>query len=79
MKSKRWKIRIIRNETFCCSALTEIELMLQLSGFFSAIALWTLHHKNGWNVCQDFKLKGVQFYVIKQLKNSHPNFKDLLF
>ena len=60
MKSKRWKIRIIRNETlnyeiemFCCSALTEIELMLQLSGFFSALALWTLHHKNGWNVCQD--------------------------
>ena len=29
--------------------------------------------------CKDFKLKGFQFFVIKQLKNSHPNIKDLLF
>ena len=29
--------------------------------------------------CQDFKLRGVQFHFIKQLKNGHSNFKDLLF
>jgi hypothetical protein len=28
---------------------------------------------------QDFKLRGLQFQFIKQLKNSHSNFKDLLF
>jgi hypothetical protein len=29
--------------------------------------------------CQDFKLRGLQFHFIKQLKNGHSNFKDLLF
>ena len=29
--------------------------------------------------CQDFKLRGLQFHFIKQLKNYHSNFKDLLF
>ena len=29
--------------------------------------------------CQDFKLRGLQFHFIKQLKNDHSNFKDLLF
>jgi hypothetical protein len=29
--------------------------------------------------CQDFKLKGFQFHFIKQLKNGHSKFKDLLF
>ena len=29
--------------------------------------------------CQDFKLRGFQFHFIKQLKNGHSNFKDLLF
>ena len=28
---------------------------------------------------QDFKLRGLQFHYIKQLKNGHSNFKDLLF
>ena len=28
---------------------------------------------------QDFKLRGLQFHFIKQLKNGHPNFKNLLF
>jgi hypothetical protein len=29
--------------------------------------------------CQGFKLGGLQFHFIKQLKNGHPNFKDLSF
>ena len=29
--------------------------------------------------CQDFKLRGIQFHLIKQLKNGHSNFKGLLF
>ena len=29
--------------------------------------------------CQDFKLSGLQFHFIKQLKNGHHNFKDLPF
>ena len=29
--------------------------------------------------CQDFKLRGLQFQFIKQLKNGHPNFEDLPF
>jgi hypothetical protein len=29
--------------------------------------------------CQDFKLKSLQFHIIKWLKNRHPNFKDLPF
>ena len=29
--------------------------------------------------CQHFKHGGLQFHFIKQLKNGHPNFKDLLF
>ena len=28
---------------------------------------------------QEFKLRGLQFHFIKQLKNGHSNFKDLLF
>ena len=28
---------------------------------------------------QDFKLRGPQFHFIKQLKNDHSNFKDVLF
>ena len=28
---------------------------------------------------QDFKLRGLQFHFIKQPKNGHSNFKDLLF
>ena len=28
---------------------------------------------------QDFKLRGLQFHFINQLKNDHPNFKDLIF
>jgi hypothetical protein len=28
---------------------------------------------------QDFKLRGLQFHFIKQLKNGHSNFKNLLF
>ena len=29
--------------------------------------------------CQDFKLRGLQFHFIKQLKNEHSNFKALPF
>ena len=29
--------------------------------------------------CQDFKLRGLQFHFIKQLKNGHPHFKDFHF
>ena len=28
---------------------------------------------------QDFKIRDLEFLFIKQLKNSHSNFKDLLF
>ena len=28
---------------------------------------------------QNFKLRGLQFHIIKWLKNGHPNFKDLPF
>jgi hypothetical protein len=29
--------------------------------------------------CQEFELRGLQFYSIKQLKNGHPNFKAMPF
>ena len=29
--------------------------------------------------CQDFKFRGLQFHIIKWLKNRHSNFKDLQF
>ena len=75
----------IENFVFQRAGMREGGLPLPLAFQYLILMIWRACDLNLVMIsslaskCQHFKLRGLQFHFIKQVKNGHSNFKDLLF